>query len=75
MELGVQLISLLPSSKTFFLVMRPGGSDPGPEGEVRCLTLPIPGLGARLGGVPRPKPLSVSAFRIFKFIRVIFRTF
>lgn len=60
MELGVLLISLLPSSKTLRLVMRPGGSEPGPEGDGKCLMLPIPGLGARLGGVARPRPLSVS---------------
>ena len=54
-------MSLLPSSKTLRFVIRPGGKDPGPEGEGRCLMLPIPGLGARLGGVARPRPLSVSA--------------
>lgn len=53
-------MSLLPSSKTLRFVMRPGGKDPGPEGEGRCLILPMPGLGARLGGVALPSPLSVS---------------
>lgn len=60
-------MSLLPSSKTLLLVIRPGGKDPGPDGEGRCLMLPtqfpMPGLGARLGGVARPSPLSVSTFR------------
>jgi hypothetical protein len=43
--------------------MRPGGKDPGPEGEGRCLMLPIPGLGALLGGVALPRPLSVSIYK------------
>lgn len=54
-------MSLLPSSNRR-LDIRPGGRDPGPDGDGKCLVLPIPGLGALLGGVARPKPLSVSAW-------------
>lgn len=61
MELGVDEISLDPSSKTRRFDINPGGSDPGPEGDGKCLPDgPIPGDGARRGGVARPKPESVS---------------
>ena len=41
--------------------MKPGGNEPGPDGDGKCLPeRPIPGDGARLGGVARPKPESVS---------------
>lgn len=63
MELGVELISLDPSSKILRFVMSPGGRLPGPEGEGRCLIGPIPGDGARRGGVALPKPESVSPYR------------
>lgn len=46
--------------------MSPGGKEPGPDGDGKCrptpCELPIPGDGARRGGVARPKPESVSAF-------------
>lgn len=47
------------------LVMRPGGRDPGPaegdgKGRPAAGPLPMPGEGARRGGVARPKPESVS---------------
>lgn len=60
MELGVELISLQPSSNIRRLVISPGGRLPGPEGDGKCLIGPIPGDGARRGGVARPKPESVS---------------
>jgi hypothetical protein len=67
MELGVELISLAPSSKpTMFrrLDIIGWGREPGPLGEGRCLPVeladPIPGDAARLGGVARPKPESES---------------
>lgn len=56
MELGVELMSLDPSSKVLRLVTRPGGSEPGPEGDGKVRK---PGEGARRGGVARPRPESV----------------
>lgn len=54
-------MSLEPSSKPRLFVMRPGGSDPGPDGDGKCrLEGPMPGDGARLGGVARPSPESES---------------
>lgn len=41
------------------------GRLPGPEGDGRCRML-IPGDGALLGGVARPKPESVSPYRYAK---------
>lgn len=42
--------------------MKPGGREPGPEGDGKCRPDgPIPGDGARRGGVARPKPESVSS--------------
>ena len=51
-------MSLAASSKPPCLRLEksPGGSDPGPDGEGRCLAMP--GEGARRGGVARPSPLS-----------------
>lgn len=44
------------------LFMKPGGNEPGPEGDGRWRPDgPIPGDGARRGGVARPRPESVSA--------------
>lgn len=42
--------------------MRPGGNEPGPDGDGKCRTddEPMPGDGARLGGVARPNPESES---------------
>lgn len=62
MELGVDDISLEPSSKMRpRLFMKPGGNEPGPDGDGKCRPDgPIPGDGARLGGVARPNPESVS---------------
>lgn len=54
-------MSLEPSSKPRLFVMSPGGSDPGPDGDGKCrLEGPMPGDGARLGGVARPSPESES---------------
>lgn len=42
--------------------MKPGGNEPGPDGDGKWRPDgPIPGDGARLGGVARPKPESVSS--------------
>lgn len=65
MLLGVELISLDPSSNIRRLVMNPGRL-PGPDGEVRCRMAPTPGEGALLGGVARPSPESVSPNRYVK---------
>lgn len=65
-------MSLAPSSNPRLLETNPGGKDSGPDGDGRCLLRlpttpvapclePIPGDGARLGGVERPKPESVSS--------------
>lgn len=61
-ELGVEEISLEPSSKTRpRLFIKPGGREPGPDGDGKWrLDCPMPGDGARRGGVARPKPESVS---------------
>ena len=64
-------ISLDPSSKTLRFDISPGGNDPGPDGDGICLPVddedgPMPGDGARLGGVARPKPESVSKHRCNK---------
>lgn len=61
-ELGVDDISLEPSSKMRpRLFMKPGGREPGPDGDGKWRPDgPMPGDGARLGGVARPKPESVS---------------
>lgn len=60
MLLGVELMSLEPSSNILLpLVIRPGRL-PGPEGDVRCRMLPMPGDGALRGGVALPRPESVS---------------
>lgn len=41
--------------------MRPGGSEPGPDGDGKWRAPgPMPGEGARLGGVALPKPESES---------------
>lgn len=65
MELGVDEISLEPSSKMRRLFMKPGGREPGPDGDGRWRPDgPMPGDGARLGGVARPKPESVSSHKI-----------
>lgn len=58
-ELGVDEISLEPSSTTRRLFMKPG-NEPGPDGDGRWRLAPMPGEGARRGGVARPKPESVS---------------
>lgn len=62
MELGVDDMSLEPSSKMRpRLFIKPGGSEPGPDGDGKWRPDgPIPGDGARRGGVARPKPESVS---------------
>lgn len=68
-EFGVDEISLAPSSNPRLLETNPGGNDSGPDGDGKCLLMPatpvglppIPGDGARLGGVERPKPESVSS--------------
>lgn len=61
-ELGVDEISLEPSSNIRpRLFIKPGGNDPGPDGDGKWrFDGPIPGDGARRGGVARPKPESVS---------------
>lgn len=60
-ELAADEISLDPSSNIRRLFMKPGGSEPGPDGDGKCRPDgPIPGDGARRGGVARPKPESVS---------------
>lgn len=54
-------ISLDPSSNIRLLFIKPGGSEPGPDGDGKWRPDgPIPGDGARRGGVARPKPESVS---------------
>jgi len=63
MELGVELMSLEPSSKFLRFVISPGGSEPGPDGDGRCRILLMPGDGARRGGVALPRPESVSVYR------------
>lgn len=61
MELAADDISLEPSSNMRRLFIKPGGSDPGPDGDGRWRPDgPMPGDGARLGGVARPSPESVS---------------
>lgn len=65
MLLGVELMSLEPSSNMRRLVMKPGRL-PGPDGEVRWRMVPTPGDGALLGGVARPRPESVSPKRYVK---------
>lgn len=67
MELCADEISLDPSSNMRRFVIKPGGNEPGPEGDGKCRPMtceppPIPGEGALRGGVARPKPESVSAF-------------
>lgn len=63
MELALDEMSLEPSSKPRRFVINPGGSEPGPDGEGRWrLDGPIPGDGARLGGVARPRPESESGW-------------
>lgn len=61
-ELGVDEISLEPSSNTRrCLFIKPGGNEPGPDGDGKCrFDGAMPGDGARRGGVARPKPESVS---------------
>lgn len=58
MLLGVDEMSLDPSSKPRRLVIKPGGNDPGPDGDGRWRG--IPGEGARRGGVALPSPESES---------------
>lgn len=54
-------ISLDPSSNIRLLFIKPGGSEPGPDGDGKWRPEgPIPGDGARRGGVALPKPESVS---------------
>lgn len=68
MELGVELMSLAPSSKPLiprrFDIKLGCGKEPGPLGEGKWRPEddpePIPGDGARRGGVARPKPESES---------------
>lgn len=59
MLLGVELISLEPSSNILLFDMSPGKL-PGPEGDGKCRMGPIPGEGALRGGVALPNPESVS---------------
>lgn len=62
-KFGVKEKSLDPSSNPRRFDIKPGGNEPGPEGDGICLPeapIPIPGDGARLGGVARPSPESVS---------------
>lgn len=60
-EFWVEDTSLDPSSKPRRFDTRPGGKDPGPDGDGICLPdSAIPGDGARRGGVARPNPESVS---------------
>jgi len=62
-KFGVKEKSLDPSSNPRRFDIKPGGKEPGPEGDGICLPeapIPIPGDGARLGGVARPSPESVS---------------
>jgi hypothetical protein len=62
-ELAVEEMSLDPSSKPRRFVIKPGGKEPGPEGDGKCLVEedePIPGDGALRGGVARPSPESES---------------
>lgn len=74
-ELGVDEISLEPSSNIRpRLFIKPGGNDPGPDGDGKWrFDGPIPGDGARRGGVARPKPESVSMHNFKK--RISFRLF
>lgn len=60
MELGVELMSLDPSSNVRRFVISPGGREPGPDGEGNVRT---PGDGALRGGVARPRPESASPYR------------
>lgn len=68
MELGVELMSLAPSSKPptprRFDIKLGCGKEPGPLGEGKWRPDedpdPMPGDGARRGGVARPKPESES---------------
>lgn len=58
---AVNEISLDPSSNPRRFDIKPGGKEPGPEGDGICLPdAAIPGDGARRGGVARPNPESVS---------------
>lgn len=43
-------------------VIKPGGNEPGPDGEGICLfSVCMPGEGARRGGVALPMPESISS--------------
>lgn len=54
-------ISLDPSSNILRLFIKPPGNEPGPDGDGKWRDEgPIPGDGARRGGVARPRPESVS---------------
>lgn len=70
-ELAVDEMSLEPSSKTRpRLFMKPGGNEPGPDGDGKWrLDCPTPGDGARRGGVARPNPESVSTLHYVKIVR------
>lgn len=62
MELPVDDISLDPSSIPRRFDIKPGGKEPGPDGEGICLlNVAIPGDGARRGGVALPIPESISS--------------
>lgn len=51
------------------MFIKPGGSEPGPDGEGKWrLDGPIPGDGARRGGVARPNPESVSKWGIVSLL-------
>lgn len=73
MELGVDEISLAPSSypplpppMRLFDIRLGCGSEPGPDGDGKWRDddpVPMPGDGARRGGVARPKPESESVFK------------
>lgn len=53
--------------------MKPGGNDPGPDGDGKWrFDGPIPGDGARRGGVARPKPESVSMHNFKKKNNFVF---
>lgn len=56
-----------PSSKPRRFDIKPGGSEPGPDGDGICLPEAMPGDGARRGGVARPNPESVSRPRCVSF--------
>lgn len=65
MELPVDDISLDPSSIPCRFVIKPGGKEPGPDGEGMCLlNVAIPGDGALRGGVALPIPESISSQNI-----------